>query len=319
MNCAKLPAPMVPASSATTCRSRPAVWVALALLAMPLLAGCSQESSSSKSPSGSDPVVARVNGAEVRQSDLFIAMDDLGDDLKQVSPDVMRDHLITYVADILLVARAAEQKNLQNSDSFKQRIAFLRAKLLMGLLLQEHAKSAATEEAMQQVYNEQIKPMGATEEVRARHILFRAEPKDEKAMAEAEAKARAALERIKKGEDFATVASELTEDPTGTKDGGDLGYFTKDQMVPEFANIEFQMHAGLVSNPIRTPFGWHIIKLEDRRKRPVPEYEKVRGQIEAFVIRRAQTELVAQLREKAKIERLDGKGNVIPAPPAEKK
>jgi peptidyl-prolyl cis-trans isomerase C len=315
MNSAKLPARALPPPQARR-RSRPAAaWAALALLVLPAL-GCSQESSSSSTPrSGADPVVARVNGVDVRQSDLFIAMDDLGDELKQVPPDVMREHLISYVADILLVARAAEQKNLQNSDEFKQRHALLRAKLLMGLLLQEHAKTAATEEAMQQVYNEQIKPMGATEEVRARHILFRAEPKDDKAMAEAEARARAALERIKKGEDFEKVASELTEDPSGKNDGGDLGYFTKDQMVPEFANVAFQMYPGQISNPVRSPFGWHIIKLEDRRKRPVPEYEKVRGQIEAFVIRRAQTELVAQLREKAKIERLDGKGNVIPAPP----
>jgi peptidyl-prolyl cis-trans isomerase C len=79
-------------------------------------------------------------------------------------------------------------------------------------------------------------------------------------------------------------------------------------MVPEFANVAFQMFPGQVSNPVRTQFGYHIIKLEDRRNRPVPEYEKVRDQIEAFVVRRAQTELIAQLRDKAKIERLDKKG-----------
>jgi peptidyl-prolyl cis-trans isomerase C len=308
--------------ASTPRRSRRAAWVALGFLMLPALAGCSQESSSSSTPrSGADPVLARVNGVDIRQSDLFVAMEDLGDELKQVPPDVMREHLVSYVADILLVARAAEQKNLQNSDEFKQRHALMRAKLLMGLLLQEHAKTAATEEALQQVYNEQIKPMGATEEVRARHILFRADPKDEKAMNEAEGRARAALERIKKGEDFAKLASELTEDPTGKDDGGDLGYFAKEQMVPEFANVAFQMYPGQVSGLVRSPFGWHIIKLEDRRKRPVPEYEKVRGQIEAFVMRRAQQELVAQLRDKAKIERLDGKGNVVPTPqqPPEKK
>jgi peptidyl-prolyl cis-trans isomerase C len=89
-------------------------------------------------------------------------------------------------------------------------------------------------------------------------------------------------------------------------------------MVPEFANVAFQMYPGQTSNPVKTQFGWHIIKLEDRRNRPVPEFEKVREQIEAFVARRAQTEMVAQLREKAKIERLDKKGNVIPQPPAKK-
>ena len=111
---------------------------------------------------------------------------------------------------------------------------------------------AITDEALRKVYDEQIKPMGATEEVRARHILFRADPKDEKARPRRR-RALAALERIKKGEDFATLANELTEDPSGKENGGDLDYFTKDQMVPEFANIAFQMYPGQISNPVRTP------------------------------------------------------------------
>jgi peptidyl-prolyl cis-trans isomerase C len=290
---------------------------ALTLLVLPIVTGCGQQpssSSSSSTASASDPVVARVNGIDIRESQLAMAEDDLGVDLQQIAADVRREHLINYVADIMLAARAAEARNLQNSDDFKQREAFLRNKLLMGLMLQDHARSAASEEAMRKVYEEQIKPMGAAEEIRARHILFRADPKDEKAQAEARERAQAALERIKKGEDFATVASELTEDPSGKENGGDLDYFTKEQMVPEFANITFQMHPGQVSNPVRTQFGWHIIKLEDRRNRPVPEFEKVRPQIETFLTRRAQSELIAQLREKAKVERLD-KG----APPPAKK
>jgi peptidyl-prolyl cis-trans isomerase C len=261
-------------------------------------------------------VVARVNGIDIRESHLAMAEDDLGPELQQLPPDTRRDHLISYVADVLLISRAAEERNLQNSDDFKRRLAFLRTKLLMGSLLQDHARTAVSDEALRKVYDEQIRPAGATEEVRARHILFRADPKDAKALEAAEQKARAALERIKKGEDFAAVAKELTEDPSGKENGGDLDYFTKDQMVPEFANIAFQMQPGQISNPIRTPFGWHIIKLEDRRNRPVPEFEKVRDQIAAFVVRRAQTELIAQLRERAKIERLDAKGNVISPPPA---
>ena len=253
-------------------------------------------------------MVARVNGMDIRESDLAMAEDDLGAELQQLPPDHRREQLISYVADVMLAAQAAEARKLQNTDDFKQREAFLRRKLLMGLMLQDHARSLVTDEALRKVYDEQIKPMGAAEEVRARHILFRADPKDAKAQDEAQARAHAALERIKKGEDFATVASELTEDPSGKENGGDLDYFTKDQMVPEFANIAFQMQPGQVSNPVRTQFGWHIIKLEDRRNRPVPEFDKVRPQIETFLVRRGQTELIGQLREKAKIERLDQKG-----------
>ena len=289
---------------------------ALALLVLPIVTGCGQQQSSSSSSSGgstSSPVIARVNGMDIRESDLAMAEDDLGAEIQQIPPEHRREQLISYVADVMLAAQAAEARKLQTSDDFKQREAFLRRKLLMGLMLQDHARSIVTDEALRKVYDEQIKPMGAAEEIRARHILFRADPKDAKAQEEAQERARAALERIKKGEDFATVASELTEDPSGKENGGDLDYFTKDQMVPEFANIAFQMSPGQVSNPIRTQFGWHVIKLEDRRNRPVPEFDKVRPQIETFLVRRGQTELIGQLREKAKIERLDQKGAPAPA------
>jgi peptidyl-prolyl cis-trans isomerase C len=299
----------IAAANGSTGAGRMRVLIVLALFALPLLIGCSQQSSSSASSGGSasDPVIARVNGFDIRESHLRMAEDDLGADLQQVDPATKREHLLAYVADVVMVAQAAEAKRLADTDEFKQRQSFLRSKLLMGLMLQQQAKDASNEDALRKVYDEQIRPMGATEEVRARHILFRADPKDEKALADAEGRAGAALERIKKGEDFAAVASELTEDPTGKENGGDLDYFTKQQMVPEFANVAFQMFAGQVSNPVRTQFGWHIIKLEDRRNRPVPEFDKVRDQIEAFVVRRAQSEMIAQLREKAKIQRLDKK------------
>jgi peptidyl-prolyl cis-trans isomerase C len=87
-------------------------------------------------------------------------------------------------------------------------------------------------------------------------------------------------------------------------------------MVPEFAEVAFKMYPGQVSNPVKTQFGWHIIKVEDRRSRPVPEFDQVKGQIEAYVARRAQTEFVAQLRESAKIERLDKPAVAMAAPPA---
>ena len=273
-----------------------------------LLVACGQQSGSSSSGNaGTGPVVARVNGVDIHESDLAMAEDDLGSELQNVPPDVRREHLIAYLADIILMSKAAEARNVQNGDEFKQRLAFLRNKLLMGALLSDHARKVITDEALQQVYNEQVKPMGATEEVRARHILV---PTEEEA--------RKIAEELKAGADFAELAKKYSKDP-GASDGGDLGYFTKDQMVPEFANVAFQMYPGQTSNPVKTQFGWHIIKLEDRRNRPVPEFEKVREQIEAFVARRAQTEMVAQLREKAKIERLDKKGNVIPQPTAPKK
>ena len=151
----------------------------------------------------------------------------------------------------------------------------------------------------------------------ARHILFRVtDPADEAASKAAEAKAKAAVVKLKGGADFAKLAGELTEDPSGKADGGDLGYFTKDQMVPEFAEVAFKMEPGAISDPVKSQFGWHVIKVEDKRDRPVPEFEKVKDQLQVFVARKSQTDLVTKLRAEAKIERVEAKPPTAPAPAA---
>ncbi len=293
----------VPAPLAIAQRPRPATLAAVAaLLILPLIAGCSKQSSSEAQAvnnttappanAANDPVIAKVNGVEVRQSDLTMAEDDIGADLKQAPPDVKREQLIGYVADILLVSKAAEEKKLQDSDDFKRRQAFMRNKLLMGAMLQSEAKSAITDEAMHEVYDKAVKPMAGQEEVHARHILV-----------ETEDEAKAIAEQLKNGADFATLAKEKSKDTAA--EGGDLGFFTKEQMVPEFSEVAFKMFPGQVSNPVKSQFGWHIIKLEERRQKPVPPFEAVKDQIEAYLARKAQTEYVASLRQKAKIERLD--------------
>ena len=268
--------------------------IATLLLMASLAAGCSKDSSSANdAASASDPVIARVNGTDIRQSDLTLAEEDVGTDMQAATPDAKREQLITYLADIILVTQAAEKKKLADSPDFKRRLSFLRNKLLMGFGLQDEAKTAASDDAMRHVYQEAVRSVGGQEEVRARHILV-----------ETEAEAKSILEQIKGGADFATLAKEKSKDP-GAADGGDLGYFAKEQMVPEFAEVAFKMYPGQLSNPVKTQFGWHIIKLEDKRTKPVPEFEKVKSEIEAFLMRKAQTEYVSKLRQSAKIERLD--------------
>jgi peptidyl-prolyl cis-trans isomerase C len=267
-------------------------------LALPIASACAQDT---------DPVVARVNGIEIRQSDLALAEDDLGNELRNAPAEAKREQLVTYLADIVLVVQAAEAKKLQDSADFKRRLEFLRRKLLMGMVLQQEGETAATDDAMRKLYDEAVKPAGAEVEVHARHILFRVvDAKDEKAAKEAYEKSKAALDRLQKGEDFGKLAAELTEDPSGKANGGDLGYFTKDQMVPEFAAVAFQLEKGALSNPVQTAFGWHIIKVEDKRSKQVPAFDQVKPQLEAFLIRKAQTDFVSKLREGAKIERLGG-------------
>src|SRR5258705_10641062 len=293
---------------------RVAMIAALTLMVLPVVSGCSKDSSSASSqPAAVDPndtLIAKVNGTEIRASDLTIAEDDIGADL-QGPPEQKREQLIGYLTDMILVSAAAEKRNLADTADFKRRQAIMRNKLLMGAMLQAHAKSALTDEELRKVYDEAVKPMAAEEEVRARHILV-----------ESEDDAKAIAQQIRGGADFVALAKEKSKDPGSAEEGGDLGYFTKGRMVPEFSEVAFKMYAGQVSNPVKSQFGWHIIKVEDRRTRPVPEFEQVKGQIEAFVARRAQTELVAQLREGAKIERLDqpaqkpGEPAAKPAEPA---
>jgi peptidyl-prolyl cis-trans isomerase C len=260
-----------------------------------------------------DPVIAKVNGIEIHQSDLAMAEEEVGNQLPQGTADAKRDYLVGVVTNMILLAQAAEEKHVQDDPDFKRRLAFTRNKVLMETLLQDEVKKAMTDQALHAVYDDAIKQMPTEEEVHARHILFRvADWKDAKQAQAAEDKAKAVVERLKKGEDFAKIANELTEDPSGKKDGGDLGYFTKQEMVPEFATVAFSLDKGKFSDPVKTQFGWHVILVEDKRKREPPKFDQVKSQLERIVARKAQLDLVNKLHADAKIERLDK-----PAQPAQ--
>jgi len=264
-----------------------------------------------------DPVVATVNGTEIRQSDINLAAEDIGQNLAQLPEETKREQLVTYLTDIILLSKAADAKKLADEPDTKRRIAFARNKALMEAMLMGEGKSAVTDQALRAVYQDALKQMGSDEEVHARHILFRVEKADDKAASdEAEGKVKAVIDRLKKGEDFTTIAKELTEDPSGKQDGGDLGYFTKDQMVPEFAEVAFKLDKGQISEPVKTQFGWHVLKVEDKRKKQPPEFDKVKEQLESFVTRKAQMDLVTKLRAEAKVERLDKKADTPAAAPA---
>jgi peptidyl-prolyl cis-trans isomerase C len=246
----------------------------------------------------SDPVIAKVNGVEIHESDLTMAEEDVGQNqqVQALAGDAKRDYLVSYLADVILASKAAEGKKINDQKEFKSRLGFIRNKLLMETLLQEEGKAALTPEAMKKVYEEAVKSMGAEQEVRARHILV---PTEEEA--------KAVLAEIKKGTDFAELAKQKSKDPGAAAEGGDLGYFGKDQMVPEFAEVAFKLEKGQVSDPVKTQFGWHIIKVEDKRTKPVPEFDKVKEQVETYVVRKAQADYIHKLQESAKIERLDKK------------
>jgi peptidyl-prolyl cis-trans isomerase C len=270
------------------------------LLAVLALLTVSVPAVRAQTPASDNPVVATVNGTEIRQSDLVVAEEEAGQ-LPPMSPEAKKDYLVQFMADMILITKAAEDKKIGDDATFKRRMEFARKKMLMEGLLASVATVASTDAAMHAVYDDAVGKLPAEEEAHARHILFRATPDDAKAGKEAEDKAKAVIARLAKGEDFQKIANELTEDPSGKTNGGDLGYFTKEQMVPEFANVAFSQDKGKVSAPVKTQFGWHIIKTEDKRAKPKPSFDDVKPQIEQFVARKAQADLVTQLRTEAKI------------------
>jgi peptidyl-prolyl cis-trans isomerase C len=249
-----------------------------------------------------DPLLAKVNGVEIHQSDLAVAEQEAGQ-IPPMSEDAKRDYLVQFMADLILVSGAAEAQKIGDTPDFKRKMEFERRKMLMTVLLRKTGTAALTDAAEHKVYADAIKGMGQEQEVRARHILIRAPEGDEKASAAAKAKIESIIARLQKGEDFATLAKEFTEDPSGKANGGDLGYFTKEQMVPAFADAAFKLDKGQISGPVHTQFGWHVIKVEDKRIKPPPKFEDVKAQIDQFVQRKAQADLVQKLRADAKIEK----------------
>jgi peptidyl-prolyl cis-trans isomerase C len=252
-----------------------------------------------------DPVLAKVNGAEIKKSDVAMAEEELGASLAQMDPATKDENVLSFLIDMKIVSKAAEDKKIADSEEFKKRLAFARTRLLMDSLLAQEGKAATTPDAMKKVYEEASKQITGEQEVRARHILV-----------ETEDEAKKVKERLDKGEDFAKVAKEVSKDPGSAQSGGDLGFFTKDQMVPEFADVAFALKKGETSAPVKTKFGWHIIQVEDTRENPVPTMDQVRDQIEVYLTRRAQQDEIQKLRKAAEIDRPDAPADAkAPAKP----
>jgi peptidyl-prolyl cis-trans isomerase C len=267
-------------------------------LAMVLLAG------SPVRAEDANPVLAKVNGAEIRQSDMALAEEELGPSLEKMDPATKKENLLAFLIDMKIVAKAAEDKKIENNDEFKKRLAFARNRLLMDNLLASEGKAALTDEAMKKVYDDAAKQITSEQEVHARHILV-----------ETEDEAKAIKAELDKGADFAELAKKKSKDP-GASDGGDLGFFTKEQMVPEFSAVAFALEPGKISDPVKSQFGWHIIKVEEKRNRKAPDFEQVKSQIETYVTRKAQADYVAKLRETAQIERMDQPAAAVAKPDA---
>jgi peptidyl-prolyl cis-trans isomerase C len=260
------------------------------LLAIPALHGVSAQEIAP------DPttVVARANGIEITEADITIASEDPSLSLPDMGAEQRRGIIIGYLIDLKLGARAAAEAQVSETEDFQRRLGYFRDKLLLDDYLQQRVEEAVTDEAARTLYDETLAAVQPEDEVRARHILVAEEEE-----------ANAIIARLEAGEEFEAIAAEASQDPGSRAQGGDLGFFTRERMVAPFAEKAFELEPGETSEPVQTQFGWHVIRVEERRERPIPGFEEMRPQIDSYLARRAQQETILSLRENAEIERLD--------------
>jgi peptidyl-prolyl cis-trans isomerase C len=268
------------------------VLLAAAVVAAILAGGFLRFAAAEEKPG--DTVVATVNGQPITESDLRFAENELGGEIANLPPDVKRRALAEYLIDNELFAKAAEEAKISATPEYEQQMRYLKRRVLRELYFDKTLKGKIGEDEAKKIYTEKIAQLKPEEEIEARHILV-----------ETEEKAKELHAKIVAGADFAQLAKENSTD-TGSKDqGGVLGYFGHGQMVPEFEAAAFKLEKGQVSEPVHTNFGWHIIKVDDRRKKEPPSFAAVKDTIlNSLVVRKAQ-DTATELRSKAQIEYVD--------------
>ena len=236
-----------------------------------------------------------VNGVEYTNQDLSVAAVDFADELQRVDPKDRREALINILIDMILLAEEAEKENVQDEDLFKRRMEHLRRLNLRNLYVTNKIRPQVTSELLQEQYVERLARFESEDQIRASHILV-----------ETEETAKALIADLDGGKDFAELAKEKSTGPSG-KNGGDLGFFQKGQMVEPFYNAAAALKAGEYSKvPVKTQFGWHVIKVVEISKTAAPTYEAIVDQMRGQVFGNLFRTKVLALREAAKVEIAEG-------------
>ena len=266
--------------------------VALAiLLALPYLSAGAQ---TTEAAAEEDPVLATVNGDEIRRSEIVEAQQNLSEQYRGLPPAMIFPALLEHLIDFKLVVGEGRKANLQEDEAVKRRLARLEDEVIRDVYLARYVGEAITEEALRQRYDEFVKTVPPQEEIKARHILVAAEEE-----------ALAVIARINGGDAFEDVAKEKSIGPSAQR-GGDIGYFTRDQVVSEFAEAAFNLQPGeMTEAPVKTGFGWHVIIVDDRRPGSPPSFEDTRDQLATEMSQEVVAELIQNLRDRAQIERPD--------------
>lgn len=241
-----------------------------------------------------EKVVAKVNGKVLTEADLRLAEAEVGSDLGTLSGAQRRYVLVEYLIENQLFADAAEAQKMGAGPGFDERMAYWKRRALRDAYFEQAVKSQVGEGAAKTYYDDQVKGIKPEEEVQARHILV-----------ETEDKAKELADKIKGGADFAQLAKENSKDPGSKDEGGMLGFFSRGQMVPQFEEAAFKLKAGEISAPVKSKFGWHIIKLEARRDKKPPSFDEVKDRLVNAMIQSKAKAVATELHEKAKIEYVD--------------
>jgi len=247
-----------------------------------------------------DRVVATVNGANIYYSELLEAQRAMGGQAQSMPLNVIQGILVNSIADRKLVAAKARMDGLHKTDEFKQRMQSIEEHVLQRQFLIDFAEKAATEEKVKAAYDEMVKNFNPEKEVHARHILLKTE--DE---------AKAVIKELEGGADFVELAKTKSTGPSGPN-GGDLGFFGAGQMVPPFELAAFDLKEGEFSKkPVKTQFGYHVIKAEAFRVSEAPKLEAVEEKIKGDIANESVGEYIESLRKKAEIKMFDEAGKEI--------
>ena len=221
-------------------------------------------------------IVASIGGINITREEIDRAAEDNFETLIQVPEAQQAFFLSSLVAIQKIAARNAISEGLANSDAVQQRLAYQKEKILHDIWVAEQIHARVTEKDIRAYFDTYVAPELAkqnenVEEVQARHILVATQ-----------GEAETVIKRLEKGEGFAALAGELSLGPSASR-GGNLGYFLAEEMVQAFSDAAFALQPGELSAPVETEFGWHVIRLEDRRVVPPPSFEDLSEQIRAFL------------------------------------
>ncbi len=248
-----------------------------------------------------NPVVARVGDKEIHQSDLAAAAAGLPEQFRGLPPQVLYPMLLDQVIDREALVVAARKQGLEKDPKVQEQMRAADDRVLQNALLSREVGPTLTEAAVRARYDQEYAGKPGPEEVHAEHILVPTKEQAEKIIAE-----------LKGGADFAELAKKNSTDP-GAANGGDLGWFKKGDMVPAFADAAFSLKPGEVDpQPVQTQFGWHVIKVLDKRQAPPPPLEQVQEQIRQQLVREGVQKAVTEAKKGLQIVKYNPDGTVAP-------